>query len=364
MTSATLEARLAALPRVRFLPWATPIEPQPGLSRLLGIDLLIKRDDLTGLAFGGNKVRQLEFYFGKAIAEGADTALITGAVQSNYVRVAAACAARLGMHCHIQLEERVSGVDQTYRSSGNVLLSRLLGAVLHSYPAGEDEEGADRRLGEIAAELEREGRRPFVIPLGAGQPPTGALGYVCCALELLGQARDFDRVVIASGSGHSHAGLLFGLRFLGWRGPVHGMCVRRGAALQQERILRHCSQLSVIVGDGATIGPEDVLLHDDVLSPGYGVVNPEVERAIRACASLDGLLVDPVYTGRAMAGLMHCVADGTITSGDRVLFVHTGGLPALFGYARDLGPLLTPRDGAFLSAGRSGPPLPMGAASR
>lgn len=331
-----LSRAIAAQPRAPFLPWATPIELQPRLSDALAIDLRVKRDDLTGLAFGGNKVRQLEFYFGKALAARADTALITGAVQSNYVRVAAACAARLGMACHIQLEERVPDVDATYRASGNVLIDRLLGATLHSYPKGEDEEGADRRLREIAGELERQGRRPYVIPLGPGNPPTGALGYVRCAEELLAQGRDVDDVVIASGSGHTHAGLLFGLRALGWGGPVHGICVRRAARLQRPRIADHCERIAALLGLPNPVAAADINTYDDVLAPGYGVMNDAVAEAIRTCAHLDGLLLDPVYTGRAMAGLFQCVRDGRLRPGSRVLFIHTGGLPAIFGYATRL----------------------------
>jgi D-cysteine desulfhydrase family pyridoxal phosphate-dependent enzyme len=331
-----LRAAVAAHPRTQFLPWATPIEHQPRLSEALGIDLLVKRDDLTGLAFGGNKVRQLEFYFGKAIAAGADTVLITGAVQSNYVRVASACAARLGLSCHVQLEERVPNIDEIHRTSGNVLLDQLLGATLHSYPVGEDEDGADRRLREIAEDLERQGRRPYVIPLGAGNPPTGALGYICCAEELLAEAGDFDCVVVASGSGHTHAGLLFGLRAFGWSGAVHGICVRRAASLQSARIVAHCEAIAAMLKVRNPVAISDINVHDDVLSPGYGVMNHAVSEAIRACARLDGLLVDPVYTGRAMAGLFRCARDGRLPQGTRVLFIHTGGLPALFGYAGEL----------------------------
>lgn len=322
--------------RTPFLSWQTPIERQPRLSEKLGIELVVKRDDLTGLAFGGNKVRQLEFYFGKAVAAGADTILITGAVQSNYVRVAGACAARLGMACHIQLEERVAGVDETYRASGNVLLNELLGATLHSYPVGEDEEGADRQLGEIADELAAQGRRPFVVPLSANHPPLGALGYIKCAAELLDQGVAFDHVVLGSGSGQTHAGLLFGLRALGWKGDVVGICVRRAARLQKPRIEGLCRRTAELLGIDNPVRQGDVEVHDDVLAPGYGVLNEAVSAAVRDCARLDGLLVEPVYTGRTMAGLFARVRDGRLPQRSKVMFLHTGGLPALFAYATEL----------------------------
>jgi D-cysteine desulfhydrase family pyridoxal phosphate-dependent enzyme len=297
----------------------------------------VKRDDLTGLAFGGNKVRKLEFYFGRALEAGADTVLVTGAVQSNYVRVVAACAARLGLGCHIQLEARVTGMDTTYRSSGNVLLNDLLGAVRHDFPHGEDEEAADRRLLTIADDLTRLGRRPYVIPLGPAHPPLGALGYVAGAAELLRQAIDgFDLVVVASGSGLTHAGLLFGLRALGWRGRVVGICVRRAANQQTPRIVGHCERIATLLGVENCVSPDDVEVHDDVLAPGYGQLNSAVANAIHVAARLEGLLVEPVYTGRALAGLIACVADGRIAPGSRAIFIHTGGLPALFGYERDL----------------------------
>jgi D-cysteine desulfhydrase/L-cysteate sulfo-lyase len=323
-------------PRVEFLLGTTPLERQPRMSAALGIDLLVKRDDLTGLAFGGNKVRKLEFYFGKAKAANADTVLITGAVQSNYVRVVAACAARLGMDCHVQLEDRVANVDETYRTSGNVLLDELLGATLHSYPVGEDEAGADRRLHEIASDLAAQGKRPFVIPLGADNPPLGSLGYVRCARELLDQCGDVDHVVVPSGSGQTHAGLLFGLRAHGWNGPVSGICVRRAAPLQTARIAGHCEKIAALLDRPNPVRPEDIQLHDDVLAPGYGIINDAVAAAIRDCARLDGLLVEPVYTGRAMAGLFALVRDGRLPKGKKTVFLHTGGLPALFGYATDL----------------------------
>jgi len=263
--------------------------------------------------------------------------LITGAVQSNYVRVTAACAARLGMQCHVQLEERVAGMDETYRHSGNVLLDDLLGAVRHAYPHGEDEAGADRRLNEIAAELQAKGRKPYVIPLGPDNPPLGALGYVDGARELLGQAQGgFDYLVLGSGSGLTHAGLLFGLRLLGWQGRVIGICVRRPAAAQAQRIAGHCQRLGELLGVANPVIAADIELRDQVLAPGYGLMNPPVAEAIHLAASLEGMLVEPVYTGRALAGLIDARQADAIDGGSRVVFLHTGGLPALFGYERDL----------------------------
>lgn len=335
--SDTIDRLIARFPRTRLLTWATPVEPLPRLGDRMGIELRVKRDDLTGIAFGGNKVRKLEFYLGQALHEGADTLLITGAVQSNFVRVAAACAARLGLECHVQLEERVTGQDDTYHSSGNVLLDDLLGATRHAYPVGEDEAGADAAVHEIAADLARQGRRPYVIPLSPGHPPLGSLGYLACAAELEAQgALDADLIVLGSGSGLTHAGLLFGLRSLGWPGRVVGMCVRRAAAAQAERLTGHCNRLADLLQVASPVGPGDVEVYDDVLAPGYGQVNGQVAEAMRLAARLDGMLVDPVYTARALAGLIACTADGRIAAGSRTLFLHTGGLPALFAYETDL----------------------------
>ena len=187
----------------------------------------------------------------RARAQDADTILITGAVQSNFVRMAAAGARKLGMDIHIQLEQRVPKSDRIYQDSGNVLLDRLLGATLYSYPVGEDETGADRKVREIAEELRREGRRPYVIPLAPGHAPLGSLGYVLAAEETLAQLDAMsmtpDEIVVPSGSGHTHAGLLFGLRALGCRVPVTGACVRRDAAVQVHRILDRCTEIAKLL---------------------------------------------------------------------------------------------------------------------
>jgi len=280
-------------------------------------------------------VRQLEFYLGEAQAEHADTVLITGAVQSNFVRTAAAAAAKLGMACHVQLEERVPGKDGEYRTSGNVLLDRMLGATIHSYAQGEDEEGADRRVREIAAELEAAGSRPYVVPLSPGHKPLGALGYVDAAREILGQMAEqslrIDEVVVASGSGSTHAGLLFGLRALGSAIPVTGVCVRRAADIQRDRILARCGEIAEMLGVAPTVAQADVITLDDWLAPGYGQLNEPTIRAMDLAARCEALILDPVYTGKVMAATIRRAEE---TGPDHnILFVHTGGNPASFAYS-------------------------------
>ncbi len=302
-----------------------------------GPHVWVKRDDCTGLGMGGNKARQLEFYFGDALGQGADTVLITGAVQSNYVRATAAAAAKLGMGCEIQLEERVAGMDETYRRSGNVLLDQLFGARLHIYPEGEDEGGADAELEVIAERLRGEGRSPYVIHLSEGHRPLGALGYVEAAGEILEQAAvldtGFDAIVVPSGSGATHAGLLVGLRAAGSEMPVHGICVRRDAEEQAGRILRTARALERELDAGQSVSETDVVVHDDWLAPGYGHPSESTLEAIRIAARREGLLLDPVYSGKAFAGFLGLARRGDLGSHETILFVHTGGTPALFGYA-------------------------------
>ena len=334
-------AGIARFPRARLGHAPTPIDAAPNLGAALGIDLRIKRDDCTGLAFGGNKVRQLEFHFGEAQARGADTVLVTGAVQSNLVRIAAAAARKLGMAVHIQLEDRVDGMGALYRASGNLLLDRVLGATLHPFPEGEA--AADAALERRAAALAAEGRNPYVIHSAPGHAPLGGLGYVLAAEEIVEQAPGmrFDAVVCASGSALTHAGMLVGLRALGERVPVLGICVRRDAASQAVRVAQVAGALVAMIEcpDAFDAGGLDV--SDAVLAPGYGRLNQAVREAMALAAGHEGLLLDPVYTGKAMAGLIAHVRTGRIAAGSRVLFIHTGGQPALFAYGDNLGPWLS-----------------------
>jgi 1-aminocyclopropane-1-carboxylate deaminase/D-cysteine desulfhydrase-like pyridoxal-dependent ACC family enzyme len=240
------------------------------------------------------------------------------------------------MGCHIQLEERMPDADEIYRTSGNVLLDELLGAVTFSYPVGEDEAGADAALAERAQKLSRQGRKPYVIPLGPDHSPLGALGYVLAAHEIAPVLDGVGAVVVGSGSGLTHAGLLLGLRALGVGVPVIGVCVRRAGYLQKPRIEAHCARLAQMLGIAPVVQPDDVRVCDASLGGGYGRLDDLIYAAITLAARTEGLIVDATYTGKVLAGLKLLVEAGELARGTRVMFVHTGGTPGLFAYA---GPL-------------------------
>lgn len=331
--------RLIEMPRCPLAHLPTPIEPMGNLSSAIGnATISVKRDDCTGLALGGNKIRQLEYYVGAAEAAGADTLLITGAVQSNYVRSTVAAAAKRGLGCHVQLEERVPDPTDLYRTSGNVLLDELMGATVHYYPDGEDEAGADRRLGEIADELRTRGHSPYIVPLSPGHPPYAALGYIDAAKELLDQisasSERIDRIFVASGSGNTHAGLLYGLRAYGSSIPVTGVCVRRMADVQVPRLTKRCDEIASLLKADNPVSSDDIVVDDTVLAPGYGQMNEAVSEAINLAARKEAILVDPVYTGRVLASLIAYAR--ALPSPENLLFIHTGGTPAIFAYEQEL----------------------------
>ena len=336
-----LPAALARYPRVRLAHGPTSLEAMPRLGERLGLpNLYIKRDDCSGLAGGGNKARQLEFYMGAALAAGADTVLTTGAIQSNHVRTTAAACAKLGVACHVQLEDRVPGRDGLYAETGNVLLDRLFGATVHRFPVGEDEAAADAALEALAVDLARQGRRPYIIALGIDHPPLGALGYADAAAEILdqaaGQGIELGAVVTPSGSASTHAGLLTGLRLLGARLPVHGICVRRDAPSQAARVARRAAEVAAMLGRPDAVTAADVLTDDAYFGPGYGLADDGTREAVRLAARLEGVILDPVYTGKAMAGLIGLARAGVLPQDRATVFVHTGGWPAVFAYRAEL----------------------------
>lgn len=328
-----------SIPQPRF-PVAltpTPLERLPRIGRRLGIQLHVKRDDLTGFAFGGNKLRQLEYYLGEALASEATVVLVTGAVQSNYVRATAAVAARAGLRCHVQLEDRVPGMeDAAYRRSGNVLLTGIYGATVSHFGEGNDEAAAHAAILETAQALRHEGERPYIIPLLARSRALGALGYLHCAAELLAQRPTLTDIVVCSGSGQTQAGLLFGLRLLGSTARVHGCSARRDAIEQRRRVAGHCASVAELLGVTSPVTRDDVRVSDSALGAGYGLADQDTLGTIMAVARDDGLLLDPVYTAKAFRGLLDACHEGAIPSGADVAFIHTGGMPALFAYGSEI----------------------------
>ncbi len=323
---------LARFPRRRYTAGPTPIEKLNNLSRQLGgPDIYIKRDDLLGLSAGGNKTRKLEFLVADALAEGCDTLITVGAVQSNHCRLTLAAAAREGMKCRLILEERVKG-SYDPEASGNNFLFNLLGVEAVTVVEGGTDLAAV--MNDVAGQVRRAGRKPYVIP-GGGSNALGALGYVACAEEILAQTFDarvvIDHLVVASGSAGTHAGLLTGLTGNNAHVPVTGINVRRPRAEQE----RNIHALAVETAKLLEIAPPDrasVTCLDDWVGPGYSLPTDEMVEAVRLLAASEGVLLDPVYTGKAMAGLLALVRRGTFSKGQNVLFVHTGGSPALYAY--------------------------------
>ncbi|MBT7581507.1 MAG: pyridoxal-phosphate dependent enzyme, partial [Kordiimonadaceae bacterium] len=223
-----------------------------------------------------------------------------------------------------------------YYKSGNPYLSKLMGAHILSYPEGEDEEGADKAVFEQAEKLRAQGKTPYVIPLAGTHIPLGSLGYVDCAEEILGQIKamdiNIDAIICASGSGTTHAGLVAGLRAMASDIPVYGICVRRDKISQISRVFEKTGKVADMIGHKGIIKQDDIWLDDSVLSPGYGQLNDQVTEAIDLAAKCEGLLVDPVYTGKALAGLIELVRKGQFKKDQNIMFIHTGGAPALFGY--------------------------------
>jgi L-cysteate sulfo-lyase len=324
---------LARFPRVSLAHLPTPLERLDRLTRELGgPEIWIKRDDCTGLSTGGNKTRKLEFLMAEAQAQGAELVMTQGATQSNHARQTAAAAARLGMACHLLLEDRTASKDPNYKGNGNVLLDLLHGATTEERTSGLD---MNVEL-EVAAAAERaKGRKVYAIP-GGGSNPTGALGYVNCALELVSQANDrglvIDRLVTATGSAGTQAGLVVGLKALNSGIPCFGFGVRAPKQRQEEMVFALAQRTAEKLGCPGVVSREDVVADTEYVGPGYGIPREDTIEAIRMFAEIEGILLDPVYSGKGAAGLIDYCRKGRFAKGERIVFLHTGGAAALFGY--------------------------------
>ena len=328
---------LAKIPRRRYTPRQTPIEKLSRLSQNLdGPSIYMKRDDLLGLTGGGNKTRKLEFLVADALARGADTLITCGAVQSNHCRLTLAAAVKEGLKCRLILEERVAN-SYNPKAGGNNFLFKLLGVEkIKVVPGGSD---MIKEMQQVADEVASEGRKAYIIP-GGGSNPIGATGYVACAEEILNQLFEtglvIDRVVCASGSTGTHAGLITGFYGNNSNIPVIGINVSRPKAEQEEMVYDLVKRTATHVGMNFEIPKEAVLCFGDYVGPGYSLPTAAMAEAVRMLARLEGILMDPVYTGKAMAGLIDLVRKNYFQKDENILYVHTGGSPALYVYMDEI----------------------------
>ena len=309
-------------PRIRFAHLPTPIEEMPRLTKMLtGPKLFIKRDDLTGLAFGGNKTRKLEFLLGDAVSKGAKTLVTAGAVQSNHCRQTAAAAAKFGLMCDLIL----TGEKPSYPSA-NILLDELFGARIHWVA---DRKDRDRILQVTYEGLMSEHQAPYLVPYG-GSNPTGALGYHYAMQEFLLQETPMDWIVVASSSGGTQAGLTSGAQAYQYGGKILGISIDESEEILKEVVANLASDTFALENEKVIFRSEDILVNSEYCKPGYGILTDLERNAIKLFAELEGLLLDPVYTGRAAGGMIDLIRKGFFKKSDRVLFWHTGGQPALF----------------------------------
>jgi D-cysteine desulfhydrase len=310
------------IPRLHFAHLPTPIEELPRLSAALGgPHLFVKRDDQTGLAFGGNKTRKLEFLVAEAQEQGAQTLISAGALQSNHCRQTAAAAARFGLDCILVLTG-----DPASHPSANLLLDELFGAEIVTVA---DRADRDRILQETVDKAASVGRKPYLVPYG-GSSPTGALGYAFAVKEFLEQGAHADWIVFATSSGGTHAGLTLGQRVFGYQGKVLGISIDESEDWLRSHVSALASAASEKLGPRIDFSPGDVLASEQYCRAGYGVLTDAEREAVRLFARCEGLLLDPVYTGRAAAGLIDLIRKGFFQKDETVLFWHTGGQPALF----------------------------------
>ena len=324
---------LAKFPRLRFAHLPTPLEPMANLSRLLdGPNIWVKRDDCTGLAGGGNKTRKLEFLMADAEQQGADTIITQGAVQSNHARQTAAIAAKLGYECYLLLENRTGSDDLDFLANGNVLLDDIYNARLSDFPAGTD---MNQEMLSLSEELRAAGKKPYIIP-GGGSNRIGALGYVNAAYELVGQCNDqglkVDHIVHATGSTGTQAGLVTGLTAIHSGIDLMGISVRAPKEAQEENVYRLACETAEFIGSSAALNRSDVVANSDYVGEGYGMPTDGMIEAVEMTARHESILLDPVYSGKGMAGLIDLIRQGFYRREENIVFIHTGGAQALSGY--------------------------------
>jgi L-cysteate sulfo-lyase len=325
---------LSRFPRVSLAHLPTPLERLPRLSKHLGgPNIYVKRDDCTGLATGGNKTRKLEFLLADAQQKSADVIITQGAVQSNHARQTAAAACKLGMACELIFEKRVADATEPYLQSGNVLLDRIFGANIHEVAKGTD---MNAEMAKLAEQLQSDGKNPYIIP-GGGSNVIGALGYVDCALETLNQAnRDgivIDHIVHATGSAGTQAGLVVGLQASHANIPLLGIGVNAPKDVQEEKVWKLAKETADYVGAHGVVERSDIIANCDYVGPGYGITTKAMNDAVLPLARLEGILFDPVYSGKGLAGLIDLIGEGFFKQAKNVVFVHTGGSAGLFGYS-------------------------------
>jgi L-cysteate sulfo-lyase len=325
---------LSRYPRLHFAHLPTPLEPLPRISAELGgPNLWIKRDDCTGLSSGGNKTRKLEFLLADALERGADTIITQGATQSNHARQTCAIAARLGLECHILLEDRTGYHDEAYAHNGNVLLDQLHGASISIRPADSD---MNAEMEQLAQQLRDDGKKTYIIP-GGGSNEIGALGYVNAAFELTHQANErslhIDHLLHATGSAGTQAGLVLGMEAMHSGIPVYGVSVRAEKQKQEENVYGLVQRTAAFMGYSPNlVAREKVVANSDYVGPGYGLPTDSMVEAVKMLACYEGILLDPVYAGKGFAGLIDLVRKGHFKQGENVVFLHTGGSVSLFAY--------------------------------
>lgn len=317
-----------------YLQGATPIEPMTKLSKKLeaDINLFVKRDDLLPGASGGNKTRKLDFCIADALDKGADTIITCGAVQSNHCRLTASWSAKEGLDCHLILEERVKGSYKEDGSGNNFLFELLDVKSKRVVPGGSD---MMAEMEKTAEELKSQDKKPYIIPGGASNP-IGALGYAACAEEIMQQLNEMhmqiDHIVVPSGSAGTHAGMAVGITGTNSNIPISGMNVSRPKDVQEDIVFNLAGQTAELLGVKGGVAREDIVCYGDYVGPGYSQPTESMIEAVKLFAAEEAILLDPVYSGKAAAGLLDLVRKGVFAKGENVLFLHTGGSPALYAY--------------------------------